>query len=116
MDYRQMDPALPILYSLRPEGIRSYFSHNIIRPITIGVDELSVRSSIQTPCDPFPAENVLGFLAFLVGQQGITIQENGFAGIGFFREHHPDALLLSFVGEQVNQSGMRQLDKVLVQI
>ena len=109
-----MDPALPILYSLRPEGIRSYFFDDVIGPVAIGVDKLAIGCPIEAPSDPFPAEDRRMLLALLVGGQGITIQETGFARVGFLREHHPDTLLLGFVGEHVNESGMGQLDKVLV--
>src|SRR5579883_1151223 len=114
MDYRQMDPALPILYSLQSEGIGSCFSDDVIGPVTIGMDELAIGCPIESPCDPFAAKNWYRFLALLVGRQRITIQETGLAGVAFFGENHSDALLLGFVGEHLDQPGMGHLNKVLI--
>jgi hypothetical protein len=38
MDYQGRCHPLPILYTLRPEGIRCYFADNVVRAVHIGVN------------------------------------------------------------------------------
>ena len=50
----------------------------------------------------------------VVGRKRIAIQEAGFAGIGFLSEEHRDASPLRFVGEQLDECGMRDLHELLI--
>ena len=72
-----MDPAFPILYTVRPKGIRCYFSDNIARAVDIGIDESPISRSIQAALDPLATKLMLGGIALFVFGQRITIQEAG---------------------------------------
>ena len=48
------------------------------------------------------------------GGQRVPVEKAGLAGIGFFREDDSDAHGFTFVGQHLNEPGVRQLNKRLV--
>src|SRR2546426_12301954 len=79
-----------------------------------------IRMKRVASFDPIPASvppaAKAGFLCprRIIDRDGIAIQKARFTGIALFGENDTDAQQLRFVGEQVNELGMRDLHKLLV--
>jgi hypothetical protein len=53
-------------------------------------------------------------LTRVIGGKRVPVEKAGFTGIALFRENDLDAHGFGFVGEQLDEAGVRQLDKRLV--
>src|SRR5437879_2046134 len=106
MDYRQMDPALPILYSLALESSRSYFADNIPCAIDISMDDPPIGCSIQSPLDALAAKLVSHLLTFAIHGQGVEIKQAGFARVRLFGEDHANADQFRFILQHLNEARM----------
>jgi len=62
MDYQRCKHLLPILYTLRPEGIRCYFAYHVGGPVHIGINLAPVGCPIQSTLDTLPAKSILGII------------------------------------------------------
>jgi hypothetical protein len=89
MDYWLV--ASPILYPLRPEGIRGYFSYDISRSIAVGINQRSIRCTVQPTLDPLAAKLRLFLTIGIIDRDEIAVYETGLAGVGLLSENDADA-------------------------
>src|SRR5215469_15240893 len=69
--------------------------------------------TIPAPITP-PTEAWFLLPRWIVGRQGITIEEAGLAGVALLGQDHPDPHQLGLVGQEVDKAGMRDLHELLV--
>jgi len=72
-----MNPALPILSTLRPEGMGCSFAHDSARAVAIGIDASPIACPRESALDAFAAQGVF-LAAILPNRQGITVKEARF--------------------------------------
>lgn len=89
------------------ESRRDCFSNQVIGRIDIGVDEPPIRRLEQAAGDALA--QVDGLLA-----DSFQVQETAFASVAFLLVDDPDTGQHRFVGDQLNETGHRKLDEVLV--
>src|SRR6266849_4786968 len=87
MDYIGGCPA--ILYTLRCESIRCYFSDDIVRAVYIGINVPVARCTVQATLDPFPAKGVFGVVC-VTYRKRVTVKEAGLRGVGLFCDQNGD--------------------------
>jgi hypothetical protein len=71
MDYRLV--AFPILYPLRLEGIRGYFSDDIIRPVAVSMDQRAICCPVESSLNTLAAKLRLLRLIGIMDRDDITI-------------------------------------------
>src|SRR5258708_2181043 len=86
MDYQRCKHLLPILYTLRPEGIRCYFANYVSGPINIRIDLSPIGCPVQSTLDPLAAKSIFSVIVGVPDRQRVQVQETGFASIGLFGE------------------------------
>src|SRR5579885_2800315 len=94
------------LYSIG-KSVWSYFSNDVGASIDIGIDEPPISSTEQSTLYP------LASIAFLF-PDGFLIQKTALAGVGLFRDNHPYANQFRFVGQHVDETGVRNAHKLLI--
>jgi hypothetical protein len=82
--------------------------------VDIGIYESPIFCAIQTSLDPLATKRMFDGIALFVHRQGIIVQETGLAGVGLFGEDHANIDSFRFVLQHLDQTGMRDLDKVLI--
>src|SRR5262249_44714497 len=95
------------------EGIRSYFAHDVVRAVGIGVAVLPSCRSVQAPLHPPATEGGRGPRR-IVAWQGVRIEEAGRAGIALLGDSHLDAYQRGLVGQHVDEAGMGDAHNVLI--
>src|SRR5439155_11277898 len=103
--------------SLR-EGIRSTFAQDVICAIDIRTDDTSIFRAIQSisPSNPLSTKDVLLLVIWLIVGDRIKVKKARFTGIGLFRDLYLDSNQCCFVGDHINEPGMRNAHKVLVRL
>lgn len=96
----------------------SRLSHDVQRPVQIGVDEYAVFRLVKPTLLPIPAEFVgrfrLAFLRFTVGRDRVIVEEARLGRVAFLLRHHPDPRFLTLVTEDFDEREERDLNEVLV--
>src|SRR6266566_7701342 len=108
-----MPPNCRGRYPSTIKGCRDYFSANVVAAIHIGVDDSLPAGRIPAPVPP-ATETWFRCPGRIIHRDIIAVKKTGFAGIALLGENHTDAHQLCFVGEQLDETGMRDLHKVLV--
>src|SRR5215469_8473434 len=98
MDYQRCQHRFTILYPL-PEGIRGYFSDRVTSTVAVGIDQASIRCTVESPLDPLAAKGVLCLLVRVPHRQRVQVKKARLTGVGLFRDLHRDACQLGLVGE-----------------
>jgi hypothetical protein len=117
LDGKPSGPNCRGRYPLAIKGCREYFSTDVVGAIHVRVDGCSPFDAVPTfVARPREAGVVLllGSQVRVVGRKRIAIQEAGTARIGFLSDEHRDARPLRFVGEQLDEFGMRDLHELLI--
>src|SRR5262252_4921792 len=78
------------------------------------MDASAIGCAIQTPVYPRSAKLKLVGSFGIIDRNGVTIQEGGFTRVTFLLEHHLYSHALGFVGEHIDKTRMRDLDKLLI--
>lgn len=89
------------------EGVWDCFADDIVRAIHIGIDASAVAGTEQASFDPLAS---VGFLLL----DRLVIQKAALAGIGLFGDDDPNAYQFGFIGQHLNEAGMRNLHKLLI--
>ena len=104
-------------YPQAVKGCREYVSADVVAAIDIRVKRRSPLDCVP-PTGPGAGKARSLFLLLpllrVIGGQRVPVEKAGFTGIGFFREDDPDTHGFGFVGQQLDEPGVRQLDKRLV--
>ena len=95
------------LYPIAPKGVWDYFSNDIVRPIHVRINEPSIIGLEQPALDP-PAQVLLMFL------DRFEVEKAAFRGVTFFGNDYLNADQLRFVGQHVDELGVRNTHKILV--
>lgn len=106
MDYQGCKHPLPTLYTLRPEGIRCYFSDRVACSIEIRVDLTPVCRSVESSLHSLATEEVLGTIIRVSHWQWVQIKQTGFTGIGLFRHLDDHANQFRLVRQHGNETGI----------
>ena len=99
-------------------GEISRLSHDVQRPVQIGVDEYAVFRLVKPTLLPIPAEFVgrfrLAFLRFTAGRDRVIVEEARLGCVTFLLRHHPNPRFLTLVTEDFDEREERDLNEVLV--
>src|SRR5258708_1118280 len=112
MDYKRCKHLFPILYPIVPKNVWGCFAHDVVASIHISIDFTLITGFVHTKLDTPSAKNRLT-LNVAIGWYLVKIKKACFAGIALFSDDDLYPGKLSFVAEHVDETCIRQLDKVL---
>lgn len=89
------------------KSVRDYFTQDVVGGVDIGLDQPSIAGTEQAAPDTLAC-------ILLVLANRLLVEEGTLAGVTFFGDDDLNPDECGFVGEQVDELGMGQEDKVLV--